>query len=280
VFKNRGSAGADIHKAGVRLGNVLFVIAAAIALAASHDMALRLSVSEAWKEYFTDPTGIFTQLPTSLWYHRNTHADVLLGSPAYMQYQPLEVPPNARTVMLHGYFQNAHYFAHQLPLIRSLLTPHACAEAARDIWKRTASSNMVHLAIHIRLGDKQSMGLSVQYYRRAVVRAKPLLPQGQLLCVFFSDNPGTIRGELGSRICKQFVVFDEPVRDDMALMVMATCCAGIVISASTFSWWAAVLGQYQVVVAPLTDQPRCHSEAANFTLSKFPGWLRLPVPCE
>eukprot|EP00928_Gymnodinium_smaydae_P022591 TRINITY_DN18925_c0_g1_i2.p1 TRINITY_DN18925_c0_g1~~TRINITY_DN18925_c0_g1_i2.p1 ORF type:complete len:639 (-),score=41.34 TRINITY_DN18925_c0_g1_i2:80-1996(-) len=295
VMKTRGSAGADPLKAGIRLGNALFLMAAAIALAADKGWALQLSLSAVWRDYFTEEDGIWSQLPASYWQIDYADVDALVGSPAGMGYEDPVVPEGARSVMLHGYFQNPRYFAHRLALVRQLLSPSGLRRAASVAWSAATRDTLAErvcpgacVAIHVRLGDRGPRGLGANFYRAAVAvltrRLRLSVPPPTQLpatCVFFSDDPAALRAGLADQICERHIIFeDNGLRDDIVLTVMATCCSGIVLSASTFSWWAAVLGNYgAAVVAPRTTKSSCDDATENFTLGAMPGWTRLSVPC-
>ncbi|CAE8627524.1 unnamed protein product, partial [Polarella glacialis] len=156
VLKTRGVSGV-----GVRLGNALFTIAAAISFANDNGMSLRLTHTEPWQKYY-QRGGMLSQLPGSMWYIRSTDADQLLGSPAEMGYEAPVLEAGARTVLMHGYFQNVRYFWHNVDLVRRLLMPHDLLQAARRVWEPHASEA---IAVHVRLGDKE--GLGEAYYRNA-----------------------------------------------------------------------------------------------------------------
>eukprot|EP00929_Paragymnodinium_shiwhaense_P061442 TRINITY_DN30683_c0_g1_i2.p1 TRINITY_DN30683_c0_g1~~TRINITY_DN30683_c0_g1_i2.p1 ORF type:complete len:440 (-),score=86.42 TRINITY_DN30683_c0_g1_i2:8-1327(-) len=293
-FKNRGASGSDIRTAGIRLGNALCLVAAGMTLALDNAMDFRMSVSEQWKDYFVEEDGIFSRMPTSLWYHRSTDMDAVFGSPDLARYEELPMRPGLNSVVMHGYFQNPRYFLHRLGEVRRFLSPPSLVRRARIVWSRfieqasleeDALSKAAYVAVHVRLGDSVGRWSGESFYTAAIDVAKQQLRRQKsverALCVIFSDSSEDHKLQaLADRMgCDRGLVFQGAVRDDVAMMVMAHCCEAIVISASTFSSWAAVLGRYRIVVAPQTLGTECAPDVMNFTLGAMPGWTRLPVPC-
>ncbi|CAJ1334800.1 unnamed protein product, partial [Effrenium voratum] len=261
---------------GIRLGNALFTVAAGLALAADLGFSFRMLVGISWFKY--SENGIFSELASSFWYSRpcNTgisEIDQIIGSPGNMGYAKPAVESGAATIVLHGYFQNLKYFWHRLDLVKGLLLPRSLQQNATVAWHQWARQHALGptLAVHVRRGDRGA-GLGRAYFQEAVNTARRQLKM-DVGCVFFSDEPRKLRGW---DLCR---VFDAELRDDVALAVMAGCCCGAVLSASTFGWWAALLGGYQVVIAPQTDVPDCMPGAKNFTLGAVPGWTQIRVTC-
>eukprot|EP00927_Polykrikos_kofoidii_P046204 TRINITY_DN40410_c0_g1_i1.p1 TRINITY_DN40410_c0_g1~~TRINITY_DN40410_c0_g1_i1.p1 ORF type:complete len:671 (+),score=89.44 TRINITY_DN40410_c0_g1_i1:276-2015(+) len=281
-FKTRGRKGPSARFNGIRLGNALFLVAAGIALALDHGMALQMPLSDSWKKYFLDG-GIFSELPVSLWYARASDADFLLGCPPNGGYDRPRLPAGTRNVLMHGYFQHPRYFFHRLPEVRRILSPETLSEKAARLPVRLVSPKHARIAVHVRMGDLFAAGegwLGISFYRLAVARVAAQLGTSRVGCVLFSDSVDRLRGGFGEQIgCSEHFIVDEPASDDVVLTHMATCCAGIVLSASTFSWWAAILGGYTVVAAPETTRPTCSNKSAPFSLGAIDGWIRLSVPC-
>ncbi|CAJ1334799.1 unnamed protein product, partial [Effrenium voratum] len=256
---------------GIRLGNALFTVAAGLALAADLGFSFRMLVGISWFKY--SENGIFSELASSFWYSRISEIDQIIGSPGNMGYAKPAVESGAATIVLHGYFQNLKYFWHRLDLVKGLLLPRSLQQNATVAWHQWARQHALGptLAVHVRRGDRGA-GLGRAYFQEAVNTARRQLKM-DVGCVFFSDEPRKLRGW---DLCR---VFDAELRDDVALAVMAGCCCGAVLSASTFGWWAALLGGYQVVIAPQTDVPDCMPGAKNFTLGAVPGWTQIRVTC-
>ncbi|CAE7840006.1 unnamed protein product [Symbiodinium sp. CCMP2592] len=276
---------------GIRLGNALFLMAAALAMAADFGFGFRMETSMHWFPY-AEAGGIFSLLPCVHWYTPARDLP-MIGSPSHGGFEEPRLPKGAKAVILHGYFQNLKYFWHHKQLVRSYLLPASLAERARGIFLRWMAAHLLNqdattLAIHVRLGDRGD-GLGTMYFRESVRIAKAKIARlqsraadGKIHCILFSDEPERLRSGRATQICPKHSIFEEPMRDDLALAVLAVCCSGIVISFSTFSWWAAVLGGYRVVVAPATTEQSClaTAPAENNTLAYVPGWLRADVPCD
>lgn len=156
-------------------------------------------------------------------------------------------------VLFAGWLQSERHFAHRAAEIRRLLdVPHA--SAAFDRWRDAlAAPNAV--ALHVRRGDllkKQNRMFAVQspqYYERAgrLVAERT----GAADFYVFTDDPAWARAEV--RLPGRTTIVSGPeggsAVDDFRLMARAR---HIVIANSTFSWWAAWLGERpgSCIVAP------------------------------
>ena len=167
--------------------------------------------------------------------------------------------PGVRTlrepVYLAGYWQSERYFIDIADRIRAdymLRQPLAGANAGLLQMARSGSS----VGLHVRRGDFASLdnaaqihGLcSVDYYRRAMSAVRNRCPQCRF--IVFSDDPDWARSELPLDPSAIFVSGnDETPEQDLALM---SACKHHIIANSSFSWWAAWLGNNpeQMVIAP------------------------------
>lgn len=158
-------------------------------------------------------------------------------------------------VCLVGYWQSERYFSDITDLIRAdfaLQEPLAGANAKLLELAHCGGS----VGLHVRRGDLVSLdsaalmhGLcSVDYYRRAISLVKERCPECRFLV--FSDDPQWARAELPLDPSAEFVTGNaETPEQDLALM---RACKHHIIANSSFSWWAAWLGQSpeQIVIAP------------------------------
>jgi hypothetical protein len=167
----------------------------------------------------------------------------------------LEGKPGLR--FLAGYWEDAAYLAGLESSVREWFRPKDAAleASARAFARERKPSRGSLVALHVRRGDRvlgrpdssPHRALPVEYFRRAIAE----FPAGSRFLVF-SDSPEDVawcRENLGlgaeSVACAPAV---DPVFD----LVAMAACDHFVISASTFSWWAAWLCESpgKVVVAP------------------------------
>ena len=95
--------------------------------------------------------------------------------------------------------------------------------------------------MHIRRGDYLEWphpdcpaALDEEWFTRAIAEAKDARPRQPIIA--FSDDPSWVLGNW--KVTDEFLLFKGTFQDSFALMSM--CNSGI-LSASTFSWWAAKL---------------------------------------
>jgi len=144
-----------------------------------------------------------------------------------------------------GYFQSEKYFSKYREEIIEMLQPRGIVKdkLEKEIEKLPAKYN----AVHVRRGDYMKnpnfhTNIPFSYYHNAIKEIDSDLPW-----VVFSDS---------IEICKQefdpsAFIFSENVRDYLEMYLMSRS-ENIVISNSSFSWWAAWIGEKNIknIVSP------------------------------
>eukprot|EP00747_Dinoflagellata_sp_TGD_P223032 gnl/TRDRNA2_/TRDRNA2_94679_c1_seq1.p1 gnl/TRDRNA2_/TRDRNA2_94679_c1~~gnl/TRDRNA2_/TRDRNA2_94679_c1_seq1.p1 ORF type:complete len:318 (+),score=58.29 gnl/TRDRNA2_/TRDRNA2_94679_c1_seq1:66-1019(+) len=233
--------------------------------------------------------------------------DVVIGEP---QGDAVGMRLNASTdacvVATTGYFQDPRYFHHRRHHVASALwNPVFAEQVAKKLAQWLPTGAQLTVAVHIRRGDfaGSHMWLGEAYFKAALERVWKSVPTSAAedwTCLFFSDDTDYLK-DLAVQLCPgRHVIVNEPA-EDVAFYLLAMCCVALVISNSSFSWWAAYLaGARQwgppagLVVAPRISGRRkeacrwseaeCTARASEcvtewLVLSKFipPGWLVLGI---
>jgi hypothetical protein len=141
---------------------------------------------------------------------------------------------------MEGFFQSPKYF------------PSVGAEIAQSIRNAVVSaseqaiiddvSSRPFMAIHVRRGDylleshiREAHGVTTkEYYETSL----DMISGRGLPCIVFSDSPEEAKKELGEM---RELVFDSRILPlgELATLKLMTLASGIVMSNSSFSWWAA-----------------------------------------
>lgn len=141
-----------------------------------------------------------------------------------------------------GYFQSWRYFSGHEKRVREMFTLAEPETVQATIHQAVGADFM---GIHVRRGDytapaaQKTFGLcSPEYYLRAIAMAQDRL-QSRLPVVLFSDAPDEVPHDLLSR-------FDHVVKPDRTRpvahdLVALSSAQALVLSNSSFSWWAAYL---------------------------------------
>jgi hypothetical protein len=172
-------------------------------------------------------------------------------------------------VFLAGYFQSERYFHAYRDEVRGLFVfPDAALAAAGEFL---AQDPRPPVGIHVRLGDHviqpRRNFCNRSYYRRALSR----FPKRQFRLVLCSDEPEKARRLVGREDVEVF-----SGADDLADLALLSRCPRLVLSNSTFSWWASFLGcKKEMVLAPDRWFFRDSREAA-FDIYP-PDWIRVPT---
>jgi hypothetical protein len=170
---------------------------------------------------------------------------------------------------VEGYFQTEKFFNRE-DVLRWFSFNEPLFEEVRQ--KYSAVNFDSATALHVRLGDYLIPSLmfyipTSSYFKRAVAE---LDPKGQILV--FSENPSLARKYLGelSKRC----LFVEGNKDYEDFYIM-TQCKDIVISSSSFSWWAAYLNRHndkRVIMPASWFIPTCPVVNNDIFVD---GWKRL-----
>jgi len=189
------------------------------------------------------------------------------------------------TVKLYGYFQHPAFFSKHLPLLREAFWDEASATEART-WINAALPGAGHersvVAVHYRLGDYDHNGwvLDSDYYDAALAQVAHHLAPRRPRCLIFSDEPkrAWARAELLQGCAEKVLVNVTDVATSFHMMSLAQA---IVTADSTFSYWAALLGNKKdVVVTPTFQGPKkeCWSYLQrNPSLPADTSWIQVPA---
>lgn len=227
---------------GGRLGNLMYEIATVLATAWRNGME-PVFCTEHEKGYYNDQPsyvnyvkpiisqfGSIETLPQWNQYHENVREE------------PKQLIFTENTV-LRGYFNSPIYFNDYKTKIIELFTQRDKEEIAsmRDDLRKTTPYKIV--CMHVRRADyvtDYNWALPLEYYINALEYFKALYGQFTLF-VFTDDKKWCI-----SNIPKANVM---NLKDVQEIQLMGQF-DGLIISNSTFSSWAAMLGQQLNVVAP------------------------------
>jgi glycosyltransferase involved in cell wall biosynthesis len=248
------------------LGNQMFEIAAAASLAKDNGAQLVVNPNEHFlpnqgKNVNTYAKNIFGKI------FFDANPPLKMGySWEKPTYQPIPYAPNLK---LGGHYQSYKYFDHNRDYIWDLFWDKATVQDEIEYHYHMTSETT---AIQVRRGDYIKFPnhhplLPAEYYKKAV----EMTDCDQIFIC--SDDIGW---------CKENLHFDKPVQyindSDYCEMYLIANCKNIVISNSSFGWWAAYLKRYATgkVIAPSTwFGPALLAEGFNIDDLLPPNWLRV-----
>ncbi len=218
---------------GMRLGNVMFVLAAAYAHALRVGVPCHVpwnfnSATRALRSFLGEDT-----LPSTL---SGVNEPETYRERCF-SYSP--IPGNIKHGGLCGYFQSAKYFDDQEEHVRNLFAP------------LTAPRQENTLGVHIRLGDYKRLRhkhrlADADFLQRAFSRISQEI--GRL--VLFSDEPDAALSLLKEIPgAERFAIEVDNGSPCEALRLMSSM-QELIMSCSSFSWWAACLGKMEKVIVP------------------------------
>lgn len=141
---------------------------------------------------------------------------------------------------IEGFFQSAKYFPSVGAEIAESIRNASVSAAEQDVIDDVSSRQFI--AIHVRRGDylseshiRDAHGVTTrEYYEKSL----EMIGGRGVPCIVFTDSPQEAKKELGGI---SELVFDSRILTlgELATLKLMTLASGIVMSNSSFSWWAA-----------------------------------------
>lgn len=168
-----------------------------------------------------------------------------------------KIHDNSDNLELIGYWQNEKYFIEFKDCIKRdyLILDEIKTSDELFLKNKILKSNSV--AVHVRRGDYVSEldtnnfhgVLSLEYYHKAISKINTLVPDAQFY--FFSDDISYVKNQFGNMPCFTYVNISKSMTDFEEMKIMKIC-KHFIIANSSFSWWAAWLGDFskKLVICP------------------------------
>jgi hypothetical protein len=263
------------------LGNQMFQYAAGLSLARRNGVSLRLDLSAIradpkrtfmLNEFGIEGDDLFSRLCLALWRMGRTR----FVEPYFQYCENFESQPG--NLYLEGYWQSPRYFPDLHSELQKLFVPAEPASVGMLALLR-AMEDSDSVGIHVRRGDyvqdpatNAFHGVCGQdYYRAALQVMQQRVPDARLFV--FTDDPEWVVAELDLGVPFKLVSGRAEMNTTQEWWLMSRC-KHQVIANSSFSWWAAWLGEQQgkVAVAP----KRWFADETIDTCDLIPQeWLRL-----
>jgi hypothetical protein len=141
---------------------------------------------------------------------------------------------------IEGFFQSAKYFPSVGPEIAESIRNAIVSAAEQEVIDDLSSSPFI--AIHVRRGDylleshiRDAHGITTRKYYETSLE---MIGKRGLPCIVFTDSPQEVKQEL---VGMAELVFDSRILllGELATLKLMSLASGVVMSNSSFSWWAA-----------------------------------------
>jgi len=178
-----------------------------------------------------------------------------------------------------GVYQDLRYLTLRSASIRELF-PLGTSGNVDSMWAKQIQESTA-VAVHVRRGDYLSSRVlatqDVAYYRQAMdcIRSR-LTPAQPKFFVFSDDGPWATRHLGGQEDVRIVGKTGRPSWDDLALMAL---CKHYIISNSSFSWWAAWLGQSEESLVVYPERWHQKEQLNTIMQGEMPkNWQRMDSP--
>jgi hypothetical protein len=177
---------------------------------------------------------------------------------------------------LWGYFSSWRYFTTVARHVRArVLESPTISSWARETEAQAAAEGVI--ALHVRRGDYLNLAstyghVATDYYRRALALLRSMNHHGPVW--LYSDEPAGAR-EFLAGVTVDRLVDPPPSASSLDSMVAMSGAGALVLANSTYSWWAAFLGEapQRHVIAPRPMWATSASPEPRDML--LPGWITL-----
>lgn len=168
-----------------------------------------------------------------------------------LKIHPNIIPEQNCDLYLIGYWQCEKYFLHNKDIIRRDLQIIAPQSAINSKWGEKISNTTSSVCLHVRRSDYLGLGweIGIDYYQRAIDYLSERIDKPVFF--IFSDDIKWAQNNLhiphSTYYMNQNTV--DSAYEDLRLMSL---CKYFIIANSSFSWWAAWLGNFsaKVVITP------------------------------
>ena len=173
----------------------------------------------------------------------------------YDNYEDIIIPSDGRIYDVSGYRQSYMYFEDSSDLIRSVFTP-----KSHILEAVTSAVPSQYITVHIRKGDyiklihtfpllREFRRCQLDYYKKGILMLRKIYPDCPLLVC--TDSPkwvSPLLSELDPKaVLAPTITNISPKYTDFVVLYHSL---GVVMSNSTFSWWACYLNPGRPVFAP------------------------------
>ena len=169
--------------------------------------------------------------------------------------QKLENARADKVTLLNGYWQRANYYIDNSIEIKKLFSFPAIPEK-HNILKFDLEKK--YIAMHIRRGDYVSKSgndsihlvCDIDWYQNSLRQLTAI--EGDAKIIIFTDDDEWVKDNFPFSHNDIFVVPNDPEREAWIDLYFMSLCNHFIISNSSFSWWAAFIGQKSdsIVIAP------------------------------
>lgn len=176
----------------------------------------------------------------------------------YDNYEHIIIPDDGRNYDIRGYRQAYKYFEDNADDIRRIFTPKP--EILNKV-REVVPSIQNYIAVHIRRGDyiklmhkipllREFRRCQLEYYKSGIKKLRESYPDCPLLvCTDCPKWVAPLLSELDLKaVLAPLAPGIDPKISDFCTLYLANC--GIVISNSSYSWWAAYLNPQRTVICP------------------------------
>ena len=181
---------------------------------------------------------------------------------------------------LSGYFQSAQYFQklqEEIPSIKNV-TPKDPSQWFTNIRQEILEKRPI--VMHVRRGDylkyADTFGLlSEEYFVNALTQIRLQIPESRTAEVWvFTDSFDIVKDGMPKLISNKVSIIEVPIDiSDAEVLIAMSLSDKIVISNSTFSWWAAMLNTDKVMVVAPSKWYRNMDDPSGLLPR---GWARQP----